>query len=60
MGQKLLRIRFDKIDGFIRVSGSEFKYLVLFDNGLFDKICDKIKYFISEKIDIADSINHNF
>ena len=60
MGQKLLRIRFDKIDGFIRVSGSEFKYLVLFDNGLFDKICDKIKYFISEKIDIADSNNHNF
>ena len=45
---------------FVRVSGSEFKYLVLFDDGLFDKICDKIKYFISEKIDIADSNNHNF
>ena len=37
-GPKSLRIRFDKIDGFIRVCGSEFRHLVLFDNGLFDKI----------------------
>ena len=29
--------RFDKTNGFVRVSGSEFKHLVLFDNGLFDK-----------------------
>ena len=35
--QKPLRIRFDKIDGFIRVCGGEFRYLVLFDYGLFDK-----------------------
>ena len=34
---------------FIRVCGGEFRYLVLFDYGLFDKICDKIKYLISEK-----------
>ena len=46
-GRKSLHIRFDKIDGFIRVRGSEFKHLVLFDNGSFDKICDKIKYLIS-------------
>ena len=26
------------------------KYLVLFDYGLFDKICDKIKYLISKKV----------
>ena len=38
MGPKPLRIRFDKIDGFIKVCGSEFRHLVLFDNGLFDKI----------------------
>ena len=44
----------------IRVRGSEFKHLVLFDNGLFDKICDNIKYLISEKRGIASSINHNF
>ena len=37
-GPKPLRIRFDKIDGFIRVCGREFRHLVLFDNGLFDKI----------------------
>ena len=26
---------------------------------MFDKICDNIKYLISEKRGIADSINHN-
>ena len=55
-----MRIIFDKIDGFIGVRRSEFRHLVLFDNGLFDKICDKIQYLISEKSGIADSINHNF
>ena len=39
---------------------SEFRHLVLFDNELFDKIFDKIKYFISEKSSIADNSNHNF
>ena len=42
------------------VLGGEFRRLVLFDYGLFDKICDKIKYFISKKSDITDTINHNF
>ena len=55
-GPKLLRIRFDKIDGFIRVRGGEFIHLVLFDYGLSDKICEKIKYLISEKRGIADLI----
>ena len=45
-----MRIRLDKIDGFYRVHGGEFRHLVLFHNGLFDKICDKIKYLISEKM----------
>ena len=58
-GSKPLRIMFDKIDEFIRVCGSEFRHLVLFDYGLFDKICDKIKYRRSEKSGIVDSINHN-
>ena len=26
------------------------KHLVLFDYGLFDKICDKIKYLVSKKV----------
>ena len=60
MGPKPFCIRFDKVDGFIRVRGSEFRHLVLFDYGLFDKICDNIKYLISEKSDITDSINHDF
>ena len=48
-GPKPLRIRFDEKDGFIRVRRGEFRYLVPFDHGLFDKICDKIKYLMSEK-----------
>ena len=49
MGPKPLHIiRFNKIDGFIWVCGGEFRHLVLLDYGLFDKICDKIKYVISE------------
>ena len=57
---KPLLVRFDKIDEFIRVRGGEFRHLVLFDYGLFDKICDKIKYLISEKSGITNGINHNF
>ena len=49
-GPKASRIRFDKIDGFIRVLDGQIKHLVLFDYGLFHKICDKIKYLISEKV----------
>ena len=54
MSAKPLCIRFDKIDGFIKI------YLVLFDYELFDKICDRIKCLINEKSNIADSIYHNF
>ena len=56
---KPLRIRFNKIDGFIKIHDKT-RYLVLFDNSYCDKICDKIKYLISEKSSIIDSINHNF
>ena len=55
-----MRIRFDKIDGFIIVLDGKTKHLVLFDYGLFDKTCDNIKYLMSEKSCITDSINHNF
>ena len=47
MGAKPLGIRLNKIDGFIRFYGGKFRYLVLFDHGLFGKICDKIKYLIN-------------
>ena len=48
-----MRTKYDETDGFIR-------HLALFDCGWFDKICDRIKYLISEKGGITDSINHNF
>ena len=40
MGPKPLPIRFNEIDGTIRARGDEFRHLVLFDYGLFDKICN--------------------
>ena len=48
IGTKPLRIRFDKIDGFIKIF-DKIRYLALFDCSYCDKICDKIKYLISEK-----------
>ena len=54
-----MRIWFDKIDGYIKIH-DKIRYLVLFDYGYCEKICDKIKYLISEKSGITDSINHNF
>ena len=47
---KLLSIRFHKIDGFIMVLDGKIKHLVLFDYGLFDKICNEIKYLISKAV----------
>ena len=59
MGVKPLHIRYDGIDGLIKIHNG-IRYLVLFDCGWFDKICDRIKYLISGKNGITDSINHNF
>ena len=59
-GPKPLHFNSNKVDEFIRIRRGEFRHLVLFDYGLFDKICDKIKYLISEKKGITESINHNF
>ena len=59
-GPKALDIRFDKIDGFIISLIDKMEYLVLFGYGLFDKICDKIKYLISTKSGITNNINYNF
>ena len=39
---------------------NKIRYLVLLDYNSCDEICDKIKYLVSEKSGIADSINHNF
>ena len=60
IGPKPFRVRFNNMDGFIRVLDGEIKRLVIFDYELFDKICDKIKHPTSKKGGITDSINHNF
>ena len=31
----------------------------MFDYGWFDKICDRIKYLITEKSSVTNSIDHN-
>ena len=48
-GPKPLHIRFNKIDGFIIALDGKNKHLILFDYGLFNKICDTLKYLLSKK-----------
>ena len=59
MGAKPLRICFEKMDGFINIY-DEISYLVLFASERYNTIYNRIKYLISEKSGITDSINHNF
>ena len=59
MGAKQLRIRFDKIDGYVKIYDG-IRYLAIFDYWSYDEICNRIRYLISEKSGITDSINHNF
>ena len=59
MAPKSLRIRFDEIDGFIKIYDGV-RYLVFFVSGLYDVIYNKIRYLISVKGCVTDSINHNF
>ena len=56
IGSKPLRIWFDKIDGFIQIYDG-IRHLVMLGHSCFDEICDSIKYLISEKSGITDSIN---
>ena len=49
-GPKPSRIKSDKIDEFTIVLDGKIKRLVLFVYGLFDKICNKIKYLTSKKV----------
>ena len=59
MGSKPLCIRFDEIDGCIKIYDG-IRYLVLFGSGLYDTIYNRIRYLTNEKIDITNSINHSF
>ena len=54
-----MRIRLDKIDGFIRVH-DETRYLVLFGPAKYDAINNRNKYLISQKSGIVNVISHNY
>ena len=56
---KPLCIRFDKIDGFIRVYDGT-RYLVLFGSEKYDSICNRIRYLIIVKDGIKYIIFHNY
>ena len=56
---KPLRVRFDKIDGFIRVYDGT-RYLVLFGSEKYNSIYNKIRYLISVKGGITYVISHNY
>ena len=59
MGSQLLGIRFNEIDGFIKIYDG-IRYLVLFGSEPYDGIYNLIRYLVSKKSGITDSINHNF
>ena len=59
VGAKPLRIRFDKVDGFISVCG-ETRYLVLFEREKYGATYNRIRYLISQKSDIIFVISHNY
>ena len=54
-----LSIRFDKIDGFIRVYDRT-RYLILFGSQKYDYIYNRIRYLLCEKGVITDIISHNY
>ena len=59
MGAKPSRIRFDKIDGFIKIYDRT-RYLISFDSERYDAIYDRIRYLIKEKRGITYNISYNF
>ena len=59
MGAKPLHLKFDKIDGFIKICDG-IRYLEIFGCLLYDEIYNRIRYLISGKSGITDTINHNF
>ena len=56
---KTLKIRFDKIDGFIWIYDGT-RYLTLFASEKHDVIYDKIRYLISLEISITYIFSHYF
>ena len=59
IGSKALRIRFDKIDWFIRIYDGT-RYLTLFSSEIYIAINDRIRYLISLKSGITYIFPHYF
>ena len=59
IGAKLLRIKFNKVDWFIRVYDGT-RYLVLFRGEKYDFIYSRIRYLIEVKSGIKCVISHNY
>ena len=59
IGAKLLRISFDRVNGFIRVYDRN-RYLLLFGPKKFDTIYNKFRYLITQKSNISCIIYHNY
>ena len=58
-GLKPLRIRFDEVDGFIRVYNG-IRYLVLFALEKHDAIYNIIRYLVDQKSGITHVFSHDF
>ena len=56
---KPLRIRLDKIDGFLRINDGT-RYLILFDSEKHDDIYKRIRYILSLKSTITYIFSHYF
>ena len=60
MCEKPWRIRFDEVNGFIKVYNGTRYLVVLFSPGWYDAIYSRIRYLISKSSGITDNVNHNF
>ena len=58
-GSKPLRVRFDRINGFIRVY-DRIKYFASFISEKYDVICNRIRYFVGQKSCIMYGFSHNY
>ena len=59
LGSKPLRIRFDEIDGFVKVYDED-RYLVWFGSRKHNAICNRVLYLISQKSGITFVFSHNY
>ena len=59
IGVKPLRIRFDRVDGFIRIDDVT-RYLVLFGPEKYDANYDRIRYLISQKSGTTYVFSYNY